>query len=240
MKCVPWLLGTVAAALLLCGCESTQQRSAELQRSAKHETLSQQGVSVKSENPSVTVLRSTVVDSREGAAVVVALRNSSSRTLENAPIEITVHNAHGGTLFQNNAPGLEPSLTQISLLPAGAEVVWIDDQVPTTGTPTSASALVGEATRASGSIPALSVTNTHLASEAGAEATLSGTVENHSRVNQQDLVVYALASRGSKLVAAGRAVLPEVLAGASVQFQIYFVGDPSGTRISTSAPPTSF
>jgi hypothetical protein len=237
-------LGAVATALLLCGCQSTQERSAELRRAAKHVVLASQGASVAKENPSVEVLQSTVVHSREGTAVVVALRNTSSHVLENAPIEVTVRDAHGAALYRNDASGLEPSLTTVSLLQPGGETIWVDDQVTASGTPTSASALVGEAAQASGSIPQLTVAGTHLSAEAGAEATLSGTVENHSQATQQNLVVYAVARRASKIVAAGRAVLPEVTAGTNagtnVPFQIYFVGNPSGAQISTSAPATTF
>ncbi len=238
-------LGAVAAALALCGCESTQERSAQLQRTAKHDVLATEGVSVTKENPSVEVLQSTVVHSGESTAVVVALRNTSSHALENAPIEVTVRDAHGAVLYQNNASGLEPSLTTVSLLEPGQETIWVDDQVQTSGgTPASASALAGEAAQLSGTIPQMSVAGTHLASEAGAEATLSGTVENHSQTTQQNLVVYAVARRASKIVAAGRAVLPEVTAGTNsgtnVPFQIYFVGNPSGAQIQTSAPATTF
>jgi hypothetical protein len=238
------VLVAVATALVLCGCQSTQERSAELQRAAKHDVLTTQGVSVTKENPSVQVLQSTVVHSGEATAVVVALRNTSSHALENAPIEVTVRDPHGTVLYQNNASGLEPSLTTVSLLEPGQETIWVDDQVTASGTPTSASALVGAATRASGSLPQLSIAGTHLSAEAGAEATLSGTVENHSQMTQQNLVVYAVARRASKIVAAGRAVLPEVTAGTNagtnVPFQIYFVGDPNGTQIQTSAPATTF
>jgi hypothetical protein len=144
-------------------------------------------------------------------------------------------------LYQNSASGLEPSLTTISLLEPGQETIWVDDQVTASGTPASASALVGEATPASGAIPQLSVSGAHPSTEAGGEATLSGTVSNHSSVAQQNLVVYAVARRAEKIVAAGRAVLPEVPGqGTNVPFQIYFVGDPSGAQISTSVPATTF
>jgi hypothetical protein len=229
---------------VLCGCESTQERSAELQRAAKHDVLATRGVSVSKENPSVRVLQSTVVRSHETTAVVVALRNTSSHALENAPIEVTVRDAHGTVLYQNNVSGLEPSLTTVSLLEPGQETIWVDDQVTASGTPVSASALVGEATQESATVPHLSVADTHLSAEAGAEATLSGTVSNHSQTTQQNLVVYAVARRASKIVAAGRAVLPEVTAGTNagtnVPFQIYFVGDPSGAQIQTNAPATTF
>ena len=234
-------LGVGLVAVALCGCESTQERSAELARQAKHEVLATHGASVTKQSPSVQVLQSTVIHSSSQTAVVVALRNTSTHTLENAPIEVTVRDAHGSVLYQNNASGLEPSLTTVSLLLPGQETIWVNDQVTASGTPATASALVGEGTQASGSIPQLSIADAHLSTEAGAEATLSGGVANHSQTAQQNLVVYAVARRGVKIVAAGRSVLPEVsTTGTNVPFQIYFVGDPSGAQIQTSASATTF
>ena len=232
-------LGVGLVVVTLCGCQSTQERSAELQRQAKHDVLASQSVAVTKESPSVKVLQSTVIHSSSGTAVVVALRNTSTHTLKNAPIEVTVRDAHGSVLYQNNASGLEPSLSTVSLLLPGQETIWVDDQVTTSGTPATASALVGEGTQVSGSIPQLNIAGAHLSAEG--EATFSGGVANHSHTTQQNLVVYAVARRGVKVVAAGRAVLPEVpAAGTNVAFQIYFVGDPSNAQISTSAPATTF
>ncbi len=56
-------LASVATVLALCGCQSTQERSAELQLQAKHDVLASQGVSVTKQNPSVKVLQSAVVRS---------------------------------------------------------------------------------------------------------------------------------------------------------------------------------
>jgi hypothetical protein len=234
-------LGVGLVAVTLCGCQSTQERSAELQHRAKHDLLAAHSAAVTIESPSIKVLQSTVIHSSSGTAVVVALRNTSTHTLENAPIEVTVRDAHGNLLYQNNASGLEPSLSTVSLLPADRETIWVDDQVTASGVPASASALVGEGAQDSGSIPQLSISGTHQSAESGSEATLSGGVTNHSRTTQQNLVVYAVARRGVKIVAAGRAVLPEVpAAGTNVPFQIYFVGDPSGAQIQTSAPASTF
>jgi hypothetical protein len=238
-RVVPSTLAAISLAVACCGCQTTAEHSAEVEKHAKHEKLALRGVSVTSENPSVKVVQSTVVHSSEGTAVVVALRNTSSRALENAPIEITVRDANGSVLFQNNRPGEDPSLTEVSLLAPGKETLWVDDQVQVSGVPASASALVGEATRASGSAPQMSVSGTHVSGEGG-EAGAAGTVANRSKVDQQHLVVYAVARKGGRIVAAGRAVLPEVSPGTSAPFQVYFVGDPSGAQIQTSAPPTTF
>ncbi len=151
-------------------------------RQAKHEVLASQSTAVTKESPSMQVLQSTVIHSSSATAVVVALRNTSTHTLENAPIEVTVHDAHGSVLYQNNASGLEPSLSTVSLLLPGRETIWVDDQVTASGTPPDASALVGEGKTAGGGIPQLSVSGTHLSAEAGAEATLSGSVSNHSQL----------------------------------------------------------
>jgi hypothetical protein len=234
------LLAAGLLTLVCCGCETTAQKSATLEKQAKHEKLALRGVDVASENPSVKVVGSTVVRSSEGAAVVVALRNTSSHTLVDAPIEITVRDAGGRVLFQNNQPGEDPSLTQVALLEPGKGSVWVDDQVQTTGIPVSASALVGEARRALTSVPPMTVSATHQTGEPGAEAGAAGTVTNPTKVTQVQLVVDAVARKGGRVVAAGRAVLPEVPVGASVPFQLYFVGDPRGAQIETSAPATTF
>jgi hypothetical protein len=236
---VPSVLAAGFLTLACCGCESTAQKSAQIEKLAKHERLALQGVAVTKENPSVRVLQSTVVHSKEGTAVVVELRNVSTRALENAPIEITVRDAKGGTLYQNNQPGEDPSLTRVSLLEPGARTVWVDDQVQVRGAPASASALVGVGTSGSAGTPVMAVSRTRLSSEGG-EAGESGTVTNRSQITQQHVAVYAVARKGNRVVAAGRAVLPEVAPGANVPFQVYFVGNPSGARIETNAPPTTF
>jgi hypothetical protein len=223
----------------VCGCQTTAEHSAELEKSAKHERLALQGVSISREDPSVRVLASTLLHSSAGTAVVVRLRNTSKHTLVNAPIEITVRDAKAGVLFQNNQSGADPALTRVSLLEAGRETVWVDDQVQAAGVPVSASAVVGRGAQAPGSVPRMSVSGTKASGE-GEEAGATGTVTNGSKVTQAHLVVYAIAHRGARIVAAGRAVLPEVAPGASVSFQAYFVGDPSGAQIEANAPPSTF
>jgi hypothetical protein len=59
-------------------------------------------------------------------------------------------------------------------------------------------------------------------------------------VAQSGLVLFAFARRGGKIVAAGRAIVPELAPGASAHFQASLVGDPHGARLQVSAPPASF
>jgi hypothetical protein len=58
-------------------------------------------------------------------------------------------------------------------------------------------------------------------------------------VTQLELVVYAVARRGGRIAAAGRAIVPQAPAGASTPFQVFFIGDPKGAQLSLTAPPTT-
>jgi hypothetical protein len=232
------VLVLVALALALTGCESNQERSAKIEKTAKHAVLAQKGLSITHASTQVQVLSASVVRGSEGAAAAVTVRNSTSHTLSAVPIAITVRNAHGQTVYQNNTPGLEAGLTQISSLPAHGSITWVDDQVSSTGAPVSVSAVVGEASIANGAEPQIEVQSAHLAEASSGEVT--GAVHNSSSVAQQHLIIYVIARRAGRIVAAGRAVLAEVAPGAPVPFQAFLVGAPAGATLQTSAPATTF
>lgn len=229
----------VAVGLALTGCETTAEKSAQLERVAhRHAQVAEKGLAIVKQSAEVHVLDAVLMHNAEGAAAVVTLRNDSANVLKAVPIAITVKDAHGSTVFQNNAPGLEAALTSLGSLPAHGEATWVDDQVPATGAPTSVSAIVGEAPIASGPIPKIEVIGVHQGEESGS-ATTAGTVHNRSNVTQQALVVYAIARHAGRVVAAGRAILPEVAAGASIPFKAFLVGPAAGASLQASAPATT-
>ena len=142
------LAALAGAALTLAGCESNAERSAKLEKAALAERLAhpqatQKGVIVTRENPRVKVLNTAVIHDANGVAAAVILRNESSKSLRNAPIAITVNDAKGSVLYQNNSPGLDTTLVSVPLLKGGADTVWIDDQIKATGVPAKMSAFVG-------------------------------------------------------------------------------------------------
>jgi hypothetical protein len=233
------LLLALALAVSLSGCETTAEKSAKLEREAKHVPLAQKGLSIARRSTDVKVIATAVLSGSEGAAAAVTLRNDSSSALRDVPIAITVKEGGGRTLFQNNAPGLDAALTQVAALPAHGSVTWVDDQLPKSATPASVSAVVGVAPAASGPEPRIEIEGLHL-SEEESSGEASGSVRNRSGVTQQKLVVYVVARRAGRVLAAGRAVLPEVTPGASVSFQTFLVGKPEGAKLEASAPPTTF
>jgi hypothetical protein len=234
----------IALALTLTGCETSAEKSAKLEKLAKvqelqirrRRELAQSALSIARPSTRVRVLATAVLHSSEGAAAIVTLRNLSSTPQRGVPIQITVKNAGGASIYANDVPGLAVSLLRVPLLPAHGSTTWVDDQIPAAGNPASVTAKVGEGTPAPGTVPRLSVAGAHLTGESSSGAEVEGEVVNHSATAQQDVIVYALARRGARIVAAGRSVLAQVPgSGASTHFQVYFIGDPTGGRLELNA-----
>lgn len=276
-------LALAGLAAALSGCESTQEKSAHLEAAAKREKAehpeasSRHGLSIAHASTQAHVTGATVVRDSEGAAAAVTVANDSPHTLTAVPIAITVRDAGGRIVYQNNTPGLESALTEVPSIPAHGTVTWVDDQVsatgesaesaagkPTvgesaagesaaggsaTGAPASVSATVGEAQSPTASGGATSVgtgepephieaLDARLTEASTGETT--GTVHNASAVAQRQLVVYVIARRGAAIVAAGRAEISELAAGASVPFHAFLIGSSAGARIEADAPASTF
>jgi hypothetical protein len=249
----------VVAALVpgLAACESTQEKSAQLEREAKAHsaTVGHSGLSIKKASHDVQVLTTALVANAEATAAVVILRDTSPYPLRDVPIAITVRDRHGRVLYQNNGVGLSQSLTSAALLQPGMQFDWVDDQVQLpTGAETAQSggaqtrglsvqARVGEAPEVhepAGALPKLEIAQIHPIEDPGLGEGAAGTLHNTSSVSQTNVVVYGVASRAAHIVAAGRAELPTLAAAASAQFELFLVGDAKGAKLTLSAPPSTF
>jgi hypothetical protein len=230
-------------ALALTGCETSAEKSAKLEHEAKAHAATMpaaKGLSIGRESAAVKVLATTVLHGSEGAAVAVTLRNTSGHALREVPIELTVKDAHGASVYTNAAPGIAHNLTTVSFLPAHGELTWVDDQLPAAAGTLSAAAKLGEAPAAASATPAISTEGVKLFEEPTSGVGAEGNVVNRSAVAQRELVVYVLARRGGAIVAAGRGVVPLANAGAATRFQVFFVGNPQGAQLQASTPPTTF
>lgn len=228
-------------ALVLTGCETNEERHAALvrqDRRAVHATP-QSGLVVRHKSPYVKVLATTILHDENGIAAVVRLRNDSAHALREVPIAIALREPGGRILYQNNLPGLSTPLTHAPLLMPGESFEWIDDQISASGTPGSLSARVGAAPVTSPHPPNLAVRGLHVFDDPTNGIGAEGTVINHSSIAQQELVVFAVGTRGGRIVAAGRAVLPLAAASSSTPFQVFFIGNPKGASLQASAPPTT-
>jgi len=227
---------SMAAALALSACQSTQSRSAELEKEASSVLLESEGLKVTKPNPDVEVVSTTVLSEPEASVVVVEVHNDSGRNLVDVPIALDVLDAKGKSVYKNDAPGLEQALVAIPYIPANGDSVWVNDQILATGKPARAEAKVGVGGGSfSGELPAIEVSEPEI--EGGRVA--SGHVVNRSGEDQQRLVLYAVARKGDEIVAAGRGAFEHLKPDTKeLPYHVYFVGDASGASVTISQFPT--
>jgi hypothetical protein len=226
------------AVLALAGCESTQAKSARLERAAqqaKHE----KGLVVSREATDVTVERATVLQDANGAATVVELRNASRGSLVSLPVSVQVLDKGAKTLYANDAAGLDSSLVSVASLGPGGEIAWVNDQVTLAAPGGSVVAKVGAGAKPGpAELPQIEVTGLKPQTDASGEAAITGDVANRSGVEQRRLVVHVVARKGAKVVAAARAIVERLAPGKTAHFSAFPIGDPSGAELSAAAPPT--
>jgi hypothetical protein len=238
---VSWapLLIVAGAALLLAACESTQDKSARLAKQAEG-LEKQRGLVIGKRSKVVKVGSRAVLNDKNGTAVVVELRNTSKRMLARVPVAIDVRNGKR-SVFKNDDAGLEPSLVGVPVLRPGQRLLWVHDQVLATGKGQSVRAKVGAGRGAApGRLPQIRITPPRLEVDPTSGTLAVGRLVNRSRVLQRNIVVYAVARKGKRIVAAGRAAVERLKPGASAAYQVFFIGDPRGARITLAAPPTRF
>jgi hypothetical protein len=234
---LPLLL--VALAPLLSGCESSQAKSARLERAGAKQLKGERGLVVRQQNRDVRVVATSVVQDANGTAVVVELSNRAPRPVGSVPVAIDVQGPGGRSVYRNDTPGLDPSLVEATGVPASGELLWVDDQVTPAGAPKRVEAIVGQARGdAPRELPRLELSEPRLIEDRVTGVEAVGRVTNRSDVEQRRLVVSCVARRGDRVVAAGRAIVNRLAPGKSASFHVFFIGDPRGARMTVVAPPT--
>jgi outer membrane murein-binding lipoprotein Lpp len=239
---VSWRILALAAcvALALAGCESTQTKSARLAAKAG-DLKAQHGLKITRVSRDVKATRSAVLTDANGTAVVVALRNTSKRTLAQVPLAIDVRGRAGKSVFRNDDPGLARALTSASALLPGQELLWVNDQVIATGKGVKVKAKVGVARgKAPPRLPHVALTPPTFETDPTSGTLAVGKATNTSQVEQRELVIFAVARKGGRIVAAGRGAIEKLKPGGTATYQVFFIGNPKGARVTLAAPPTTF
>jgi hypothetical protein len=239
-----------ALSLTLSACESTESESARLGKEGAKLIASAGTVGTGGANSEVRVGQAALVQGSGRTAAAVRLTNLGAGPQLDVPVLIDVRSHAGASLYRNDIQGLEPSLQQMPVLAAHTSGWWVDDQVLAAGgTPSSVNVRVGAAKGApakavpaasGGSSPAVQVSATTLGSQELVGPYLDGSVVNHTGVAQHNMPIFAVALRGARVVAAGRALVPSLAAsgsGATASFRIYLVGSPAGARIELTPAP---
>lgn len=236
-------IGAAFAAALLAaagaaGCESTQDRSARL---AKHGSavFKEKGLTITRKSTDVKVLSTTILHDENGTAVVVRVRNTSDKPLMTVPIAIDVKGKRGKSVFKNNLPGLQPSLTGIGIMKPHEEVYWVHDQVLATGPAKKVAVKVGADKGAPPAIPKIVFDGTpKLEVDPTSGVNAFGFMKNLSKIDQRRVIIWCVAIKGSRVIAAGRAGIQKMRAGRRARYHVYFIGNPRGGRLVLTGPPT--
>lgn len=237
MRSVAIALGLAGAAALLAGCQSTQSKSAELAKQGGA-VSKEQGLEIDKKSRDVKVTGTTVVSDPNGTAAIVELKNTSKKTLVNVPIAIDVRKG-GKSVFANDAPGLEPSLVSVSALKPGESLTWVNDQVFAPGPKVDVKVGATDE-QPPAKLPVVDVGPPRVGGDPTSGFAIEGKVTNRSDLLQRKLVLYAVARKGGKVVAAGRGQVERLKPHAAAGYQIFFIGNPEGARVELVAPPTSF
>ena len=228
------------APLALSACESTQSESARLEAEGAN-LVKTKTIDVGAANRKIEVLDKTVITDQYGSVVVVQLENKSDQGLADAPIAINVKDKSGKSVYRNNSAGVETGLIQVPVIKPKDEFYWVNDQVLATGVPASVDVKVGEAPKQlPDELPQIDVSEPRIKVDptSGIEAT--GTASNKSDIEQTDLVLYAIASKNGKVVAAGRGLIPKLKVGGKPEtYHIFFIGNPAGAEVTVIAPPVT-
>jgi uncharacterized lipoprotein YmbA len=229
---------SVIVAVLLAGCETTEQQSARIAKTLGHQSTGAIDTQITGTNREVRVDQAVLVSSASGTAAALELTNTSATAQADLPILITVSDATGKPVYTNDAVGTSSPSGELSFLPAHATVWWVDgDLLLSGGAPVHIAARIGKAATATPAVPA-SLSATHLKVGSNFVGPLiGGTVTNGSSTAQTDLAIYAVALSDGHVVAAGQSALPTLGAHTSAPFQVTVVGKPKGaTAVVTVAP----
>lgn len=237
---IPICLLGMSSLLVSSGCQSTQAKSAELAKEGA-KLIDPGTVQIGDENVQVDVLETALLTDQYGTAVAVTLKNNSDRFLANLPIQIDVRDKKGKTIFRNDQVGTAPALLGYPLVGPGQTVTWVHDQILVSGKPASVKVTVGTKVDPppAGEPPKIAVSDTKLQTDPVSGVEVVGKAENLSPIDQQEMIFFAVARRGGKIVAAGRGGLKKLSAGQKADFASFFIGDPRGGDVTVEAPPTT-
>ncbi|HWA52702.1 MAG TPA: hypothetical protein VG816_00875 [Solirubrobacterales bacterium] len=230
----------VLAAAGLSACQSTKDRSAELEAQGSTKLLSEEGLKIEKRNPDVKVTDTAVLSGSEGSnAVVVDLHNDSGENLTEVPVLIEVTNTKGKPFYENDIPGIEPALAAVPYIPAHGDAEWVNDQVLGVGKPKSVKVTVGTGGGTySGALPKIEVSKPKLQGDPVSGIFATGDVVNETGEDQRRLLLYVVARKGNEVVAAGRGAIEHLKPERKkLKYTVFFVGDPSGAELTLSEFP---
>jgi hypothetical protein len=224
----------LAAAPLLAGCVTTQQRNERAKLSAKRLLASRRSLHLGARPADVRVTRVALIRRRRASAVVVEIANRGARPAADVPLEVGVRAGGRRRVLNRRTEYFDNHVASIA--PHGrARWVFVTRHALPHGARAYAVAGAPDA-----SLPGRPSALPSLTSTAAPGRPLRVTVRNPGSVPQYGLPVYAFARRGGRYVAAGRAQLDHLGTRATTTIALPLVGADRGAALETEVLPSIF
>jgi hypothetical protein len=231
-----WALGAVALVFVgavLSGCATTQDANQRASIQADRTLASRKALELQGTDREVQVVSTTVLNGKDGSAVVAVLRNRGSEPVNDLPIEVgpeggqPVNARPNVPYFQSHAPAIPPgeqaTWVYVSKDPLGSNRAFVRVGAHPTPPLTTANHVSGLDTGGKGD-----------------GSSVKAEVTNDTGVPQYDLDVYAVARKGGRFVAAGRANVEHLGVNESAHLTLPVIGDAKGAQVQIFAPQTLF
>jgi hypothetical protein len=227
---------TVFAGTALTACQSSQDKAKQIQEQAQ--AAAPKPLVISKPSKDVKVTDTALLHDQNGDAVVVEVKNDSNKTLVNVPILVDIRDGKK-TVYKNDTAGLDFALNHIAVLQPHETFDWVNDQVTAEGKTVKATVGDPEAKPPAGPLPKIDVSPPRAGSDFSGPK-VSGEVTSDSKnIEQQRLILFAVARQGGRIVAAGRGQIKALKTGAKpAPYVIYFIGNPVGADVTIQAPPT--
>jgi hypothetical protein len=232
-----WVAGIslLGLAVTVSGCATTQDANKRASITADRTLASRKSLVLRGTDRDVRVVSTSVVNGRRGSAIVVVLRNRGDHPVNDLPIEV---GPRGGQAV-NTRPNVPYFQSHAPAIAAGEEATW----VYVSRRPLHASrafARVGPPAKppltTAGRVSELKTEDSGTAGDSSVLARIT----NDLGIPQYDLDVYAVARKGGRYVAAGRANLEHLGVSKTERVKLPLIGDAKGARIQVFAPQTLF
>ena len=228
------LVGLVTA---VSGCATTQDANKRASLQADRTLASRKALVLHGTDPAVQVVRTSVIPGKDGSAIVVVLRNRGDAPVSDLPIEVgprggdPLNAGRNVPYFQSHAPAIAAGGRD----DLGLRVQGEDRVGPGLRADRGAAGVGPRGRRRAGARrERCGLTRWQGGSSVVAE------VSNGTGIPQYGLDVYAVARRGGRYVAAGRASLTHLGVDQKAELTLNLIGDAKGSQIQIYAPPTLF
>ena len=224
----------------LAGCTSTQQKAARLQLNDARLRAAQLSTQVAVASRTVAVTTLSVIREPGRTAFVATVANRGARAVSDLPISIAYRREPGRVVYLNGAAGAGYFDAHLPLIGPHQRLAWVYSTTRRLPTGARPFAIVGSSPTVR--VTGLAAPPTIVARVTSASATdgLAVKVRNRSAITQYELPVYAVAKRGSKVLAAAGTTIAQLDGDASEALRLRLPVSDADDRVELEALPTIF